>query len=786
VARAGSGKLEVEFAFPFFLLRLHTMKDQQIIPQTEPQARRWLVGGRVQGVGFRPFVFRLANRFGLTGHVQNISGQVLIEAAGEKNMLDAFGAALLVEAPPLAKPEVMRAEKILYRKQDRFEIMRSAATAKERIHIPPDYFLCDDCKQEMLTPGNRRYRYPFINCTQCGPRYTLITKLPYDRPNTTAVGFELCPACRAEYENPCDRRFHAEPIGCPACGPQLFLSSPNRMIEGEPVLAMAVAALRQGEILAVKGIGGYHLMCDARNAATIARLRANKFRPHKPLALMFPWRGADGLEQVRQELEIDQDLPAQELLCSPARPIVLLRRRSNSMLAESIAPGIREIGAMLPYSPLHHLLLDELNEPVVATSGNVSGEPVLTNNAEVESRLALVTRFFLHHNRPIARPADDPVARIIAGKARLIRAGRGISPIELDLPGLFSRPLLAVGGHMKNSIALGWNGRAVLSPHIGDMDTPRGVAVFEQVISDFQRLYRVEPRAIVCDAHSGYASSRWAARQRLPLIRVWHHHAHASALGIEHPQDLTWLMFTWDGVGLGEDGILWGGETLLGRPGGWRRIASMHPYRLPGGERAAREPWRSGAALCWECGIDTPRRCDLGLLKNAWKEGLNSPITTAVGRLFDGAACLLELIEQASYEGQAGMYLENIADEDVECNIEAIDLPISQESSGLFVVDWKPLIPALLNETVPIPQRAMQFHMSLALSIVTQAKRIHASTPFDRVGFTGGVFQNKLLAELAVSHLAAAGFNAYLPEKAPCNDGGIALGQLAEAAFAHG
>jgi len=556
------------------------------------------------------------------------------------------------------------------------------------------------------------------------------------------------------------------------------------VIEGGPALAAAVTILRQGEILAIKGIGGYHLMCDAYSEAAIMRLRANKFRPHKPLALMFPWRGADGLEQVRQELKIDS--AGHALLRGPARPIVLLRRRRNSTLAQSIAPGIREIGAMLPYSPLHHLLLNELDKAVVATSGNVSGEPVLTDNAEVEARLTPVIRFFLHHNRPIARPADDPVVRIMAGKTRLIRVGRGVSPVELDLPCLFSRPLLAVGGHMKNSIALGWDGRAVISPHIGDLDDPRSVAVFEQAISDFQRLYKVAPRAIVCDAHRGYASSRWAARQGLPLIRVWHHHAHASALAIEHPQDLTWLMFTWDGVGLGEDGTLWGGETMLGRPGAWRRIASMHPFRLPGGERAARAPWRSAAALCWEYGMDLPDEPDLALLKNAWEKGLNAPVTTAVGRLFDGAASLLELIGQASYEGQAGMYLENIADEETERNTGAIDLPISRGSSGLLVVDWKPLIPALLNKGVSVPQRAMQFHQSLARSIVAQAQHIHASTPFDRVGLTGGVFQNKLLAELAVSQLAAAGFNAYLPEKTPCNDGGIALGQLAEAALAHG
>lgn len=758
------------------------VENHQIILPGDTEGRRWRVAGRVQGVGFRPFVFHLAQRFQLTGHVQNTSGQVVIEAAGEKNMLDAFSAALLSEAPPLAQPEIVCTERISCPTLERFKIVQSLADAGEGIHIPPDYFLCDDCRREMQTRGNRRYRYPFINCTQCGPRYTLITRLPYDRPNTTMAPFELCTQCRVEYEDPCDRRFHAEPVACPACGPRLCLSAPLDRVEGTAALAASVVALRKGEILAVKGIGGYHLMCDAHNEVAVAQLRAKKQRPHKPLALMFPWSGKDGLAQLRLELEIDAK--EQALLCAPARPIVLLRRRRDSRLPESIAPGIKEIGAMLPYSPLHHLLLDKLKKPVVATSGNVSGEPVLTENAEAETRLAGVTQTFLHHNRPIARPADDSVMRVTGGKARLIRAGRGIAPVEFNLPGLFARPLLAAGGHMKNSIALGWSGRAVVSPHIGDLDTPRSMTVFEQVVSDFQRLYGVSPQAIVCDAHAGYASSRWASRQNLPLVSVWHHHAHASALAAEHQQSLTWLTFTWDGSGLGEDRTLWGGEALLGRPGGWCRAARMHPFRLPGGERAGREPWRSAAALCWETGIDFPsREASLALLKTAWKKGLNSPVTTAVGRLFDGAASLLGLIDKASYEGQAGMRLENIAgSRNGGTDAGTIDLPLIQESPGLLTVDWKPLIPAMLNNTVPVAHRAMQFHLSLAASIAAQAQRIRESAPFDRVGLTGGVFQNKLLAELALARLADAGFQAHLPERAPCNDGGIALGQLVEAA----
>ncbi|MEI8385545.1 MAG: carbamoyltransferase HypF [Nitrosomonadaceae bacterium] len=754
--------------------------NQELIHDIEPEARRWLVTGRVQGVGFRPFVFRLAHRFGLSGRVQNLAGQVLIEAEGDPSVLDAFGEALFSDAPSLSRPEIIHTEKIEYRGVDHFEIIPSEATGT-LIHIPPDQSMCDDCRRELQTTQDRRYRYPFINCTQCGPRYTLITRLPYDRANTTMADFVLCPACLTEYEDPLDRRFHAEPVACPSCGPNLSFVSPIGQMDGVVALSACIDALRQGEVVAVKGIGGYHLLCDAGNDVAISRLRAKKNRPHKPLALMFPWSGSDGLEQLRQELEVNAR--SGEMLCDPARPIVLLRRRDDSTLSQLIAPGLDEIGAMLPYSPLHYLLLDGLARPVVATSGNLNGEPVLTENLEAEKRLGKVTQYFLHHDRPIARPADDPVMRFIAGRPRLLRAGRGVAPFELDVPNRFDRPLLAVGGHMKNTIALGWDRRVVMSPHIGDLDTPRSVVVFEQVIADFQRLYGVKAEAIVCDAHPGYASSRWAARQDLPLIRVWHHHSHASALAMEHCLEKVWLTFTWDGVGLGEDGTLWGGEALHGQPGTWERVARMRPFRLPGGESAGRDPWRSGMALCWESGMDNDSsNGDIKLLKKAWQQGLNSPVTTSVGRLFDGAASLLGLIDTASYEGQSGMVLESVA----EGEVEPVDLPLEQDDSGLFTADWRPLVPLLLRQDVSVANRSMQFHLSLAQSIVDQARRIREVAPFDLVGLTGGVFQNRVLAELAVSKLADAGFDAYLPKGVPCNDGGIAVGQLIEGGITDG
>jgi hydrogenase maturation protein HypF len=755
------------------------VNDPQQTPDLGLQAWRWHIAGRVQGVGFRPFVFRLAQRFALAGCVQNLAGQVLIEAEGPPAALQAFGAALIAEAPPLARPNILLHERIAPQSRTQFVIAASSADAQADIHVPPDYFMCEDCRRELHDPRDRRYRYPFINCTQCGPRYTLIARLPYDRANTTMDAFTLCAACRAEYDNPADRRFHAEPVACPACGPRLDFVSPRGSSQGESALDACIDALRLGEIVAVKGVGGYHLLCDATNAAAIARLRANKPRPHKPLALMFPWRGADGLESVREELLCDA--VEQAALCDPARPIVLLRKRAPCALPDSIAPHLNEIGAMLPYSPLHHLLLEGLGRPVVATSANISGEPVLTEARDVEQRLARVTQFFLHHNRPIARPADDSVLRVIAGKPRLLRAGRGSAPLEFDLPRALARPVLAVGGHLKSTVALAWGQRAVLSPHIGDLDSPRGLAVFEQVIADLQRLYGVSAQAVVCDAHAHYASSRWAARlslhQGLPLQRVWHHHAHASALALEQGADKTWLTFTWDGVGLGEDGSLWGGETLHGRPGAWRRVASLRPFRLPGGERAGREPWRAAAALCWEIGLDWRGEADL--LKSAWERGLNTPTSSAVGRLFDGAASLLGLLDHASFEGQGPMYLEALAGGAAQ----AVELPLREDVAGLLIADWAPLIRALLRDEIPVAQRALQFHFSLARLMVEQARAIHVLRPFDAVGLCGGVFQNKLLSELALQQLQAAGFAAYLPEQAPCNDGGIALGQIVESLY---
>lgn len=741
-------------------------------------AHRILVTGRVQGVGFRPFVSRIAHEFGLAGRVCNQGGQVDILVEGSAPALAAFERALIERAPPLARPEPPAISAITPRGFGRFTIEHSETSATSAVHLPPDYFVCDDCLAEMQDPAERRYRYPFINCTQCGPRYTLIDRLPYDRPNTAMAGFELCPDCRAEYGNPADRRYHAQPLACARCGPSLSFRRPGGPdLDGdEAALAACLAALREGLIVAVKGVGGYHLLCDATDPAPILRLRERKPRPHKPLAVLLPWRGESGLDLVLQAAEPDRS--EQALLRSPLRPIVLVAKRAGSPLAEAVAPGLAEVGLMLPYSPLHHLLADGYGKPLVATSANLSGEPVLTEGAEVEARLGRVADAFLHHDRPIRRPADDSVFRRIAGQPRPLRVGRGLAPMERPLPFHLDRPLLAVGADLKNSVALAFRDRVVVSPHIGDLGTVRSAEVFERVIADLAALYGVEPLAVVHDAHPGYHSARWAQARGLPAMPVFHHHAHASALAGEHGLDAPLLVFTWDGTGYGEDGTVWGGEALLGVPGAWRRVGSLRPFRLPGGDKASREAWRCALALCWEQGLDWPD-CpkESGLLRQAWERRLHCPPASSAGRLFDAAAALTGVAVQSSYEGHAAMRLETLS----AAGAEAIALPLVRNAAGVWTSDWGPLLPMLMDSRSSAAERGSTFHASLAAAIAAQAEAVRAEYGIARVGFSGGVFQNRLLTELAVSALERLGFEVCLHREIPSGDGGIGFGQIIEA-----
>jgi len=747
---------------------------------TEPAlaARRIEFSGQVQGVGFRPFVYRLALAHGIGGWVQNRLGRVVIEAQGETGKLDDFMRALITDSPPLARPELVCNQTIERPASIGFDIRPSDAGAPARIFVPTDQFACADCLAELADPGDRRYRYPFNNCCNCGPRYTLITSMPYDRQNTTMAGFPLCADCQEEYENPADRRFHAEPVACPQCGPTLcFRDHDGRERTGnQAALTTARELLRAGQTLAVKGIGGYHLMCDARSEAAVARLRAAKHRPKKPLAVMFPPRGADGLDAIRAAVQLEP--AAAESLRSPLRPIVLVRRREAAELAQGIAPGLAELGVFLPYSPLHQLLLDDFGGPLVATSGNLSGEPVLTDEKEADQRLAQIADGFLHHDRPIQRPADDSVLRPIAGRLRPLRLGRGAAPLELELKQPVPEPLMALGGQMKGAIALAWDRRVVISPHIGEMDRPRSLSVLVRVFRDLPALYGVTPTRLVVDAHPGYSTHRWARAQSLAVTPVFHHVAHAAAVAGEHEFSEDLIVFTWDGTGYGTDGSLWGGETLHGRPGAWQRVASMRPFRLPGGEKAGRQPWRSAAALYWELGLDCPVvPDDAKLAHTAWQREINCPESSAVGRLFDAAAALLLNLAEVSHEAEGPMQLEAMA----QAGGDAVQLPMRSQD-GLLRADWAPLLEQLRNTNRSAAALSGDFHASLAGNIVDQACTLRDSLGTSTVALSGGVFQNRLLTETARDGLRAAGFDVLLQRRLPCNDGGLCFGQVVEAA----
>lgn len=743
-----------------------------------PSALHIIVKGRVQGVGFRPFVSRIANQYGLSGWVRNRSGQVEIQIEGSEPALSDFLDALINRAPPLAQPEPAIYQTIAASGLTGFVIETSQASDNSDNHIPPDYFVCDDCLAEMQNPAERRYRYPFINCTQCGPRYTLIDSLPYDRPNTAMAGFPLCQACHAEYSQPTDRRYHAQPLACAQCGPSLCFRHPAQpdLTDNEAALAACVAALKQGLIIAVKGVGGYHLICDASNPTAVSQLRQRKPRPAKPLAVLIPWQGQDGLDYARQVA--DFDATEADLLRSPLRPIVLVKKKP-SLLASNIAPDLAEVGLMLPYSPLHHLLVNDFAGPLVATSANLSGEPVLTDNQQVETRLSRIADGFLHHNRPILRPADDSVFRRISGKPRPIRLGRGVAPLEISLPFQLKKPILAVGADLKNTVALGFANRLVISPHIGELGSVRSAEVFEQVIADLQRLYAVKAELIVCDAHPAYHSNRWAKQQSLPLLPVYHHHAHASALAGEHQLTEPMLVFTWDGTGYGEDGTIWGGETLLGYPGHWQRVASLKPFQLPGGDKTARQPWRVALSLCQAQQLqwpDCPENPEL--LEQILARGINCQLSSSAGRLFDAAASLIGLSHSCSYEGQAAMKLESVAN----AKAQSIPLPLLESPANLLLTDWGPLLPILMDKHLAPAERAGIFHASLAHAIADQARVLGQIHGINQVGLSGGVFQNRLLTELTVSRLNQTGFQTYLPQQIPAGDGGISFGQLIEAA----
>jgi hydrogenase maturation protein HypF len=782
----------------------------------ERQRLRIEIHGAVQGVGFRPFVYRLATEHGLAGWVINDTRGVFIEVDGPQPDLERFLARLSAEKPPRAIIQSVDSAWLDAAGYERFEIRHSDDHGAKTVLVLPDIATCADCLAEVLDPANRRYGYPFTNCTNCGPRFTIIQDLPYDRPNTTMRRFVMCPDCQAEYENPLDRRFHAQPNACPVCGPQLALWSPA----GEPLanrdeaLGRAAEALRAGQIVAVKGLGGFHLTVDARNAEAVARLRERKPRQDKPFALM-----ARDVEQARSLCEIPGQ--AEALLTSAEAPIVLLRRRPQATVADNVAPDNPSLGVMLPYTPLHHLLLRELGFPIVATSGNLTDEPICTDEGEAIQRLGHIADLFLVHNRPITRHVDDSVAWIVGGEPQLLRRARGYAPLPVLMPRRLPT-ILAVGAHHKNTVALSVDRQVFISQHIGDLETAEATAAFERVIDDFLRLYDVRPIAIAHDMHPDYLSTRWAQEHRseagdwktdaasapIALIPVQHHHAHLAACLAENGLEGPALGVTWDGTGYGTDGSVWGGEFLLGDAADFRRVAHLRPFRLPGGEAAIKEPRRVALALLWDMyGQAVLERQDLApvrsfrpaerrLLSQMLESGFNAPITTSAGRLFDGVAALLGLHQQVTFEGQAAMALEFAVDTEVE---SAYPLPIIMAHSkrqemnvgaspqsfvvgpSSLILDWQPLLEGVLEDLqrgVKPGIIAGRFHNALAESILSVAQAVGEP----RVALSGGCFQNRVLTERTAQRLSEAGFEVLLHRQVPPNDGSVSLGQVLVAA----
>ena len=756
------------------------------------QRARVTVRGGVQGVGFRPHAWRLAGELALGGWVSNSDEGVLIEVEGRAEAIEAFVRALEARPPASARIERLEVAAIAPRGESEFSIRPSRSEAAPTAAILPDLASCPECLREIFDARDRRYLYPFANCTHCGPRYSIVEALPYDRERTTMRAFAMCPACRAEYENPAERRFHAQPNACPVCGPALALwDADGRVIAGRhDALLEAARALRAGRIVALKGLGGFHLLADARNAQAVERLRRRKGRAEKPFALMFPDFAAVSARCEVNALE-------RELLESPQAPIVLLRRRANGdapALAPQVAPGCPELGAMLPYTPLHHLLMRELGFAVVATSGNRSEEPIATGEREALARLKGVADLFLVHDRPIARPVEDSVARVVMGREMLLRRARGYAPYPLALAQAGQGgALVAVGAHMKSTVSLSFAGQVVTSSHLGDLDAPEGRDAHEAAARDLAALYAAAPAAVACDLHPDYASTRHAEASGLPLVRVQHHVAHVAACMAENALTGEVLGVAWDGSGYGPDGTVWGGEFLLLEGARARRVAHLRTFALPGGERAVREPRRAALGALYEAlGEDgfeqAASRLDftgneIRVMKSMLTTGTRAPRTSSAGRLFDAVAALAGLRRVASYEGQAAMELEWAIDEEGALPDYSIDLPASDEKP--LVLDWAPMLRAILSDLdagISPGKVAAAFHRALAAAIAAVAARAGVR----RVALSGGCFQNRHLLEWSVARLRAAGLEPFWHRLVPTNDGGISVGQAAWAAALRG
>jgi hydrogenase maturation protein HypF len=778
---------------------------------------RVVIRGAVQGVGFRPFVYRLASSLALKGWVANSPEGVLVEAEGERDVLGEFLVRLSGERPPRSFIQSLEPTFLDPVGFERFDIRASLGGEKPSALVLPDIATCDDCLRELFDPSDRRHRYPFINCTNCGPRFSIIRALPYDRPATTMSAFVMCEQCRAEYEDPLDRRFHAQPNACPDCGPRLsFWNRDGSVVaQRDDALRLAAEAIRAGLVVAIKGLGGFHLAVDARNAAAVRELRARKAREEKPFALMYP-----SLDAVSADCEVSP--LERRLLLSAEAPIVLLRkrRRAARAVATEVAPCTPELGAMLPYTPLHHLLLAALGFPIVATSGNLSDEPICTDEYEALDRLGPLADRYLVHDRPIARHVDDSIARVVLGRELVLRRARGYAPLPVRLEEA-PPPSAAVGAHLKNTIAKTVGSQVFVSQHVGDLETAEALKAFRQVVADFGRLYEARPSLMACDAHPDYLSSAYARDSGLPLVLVQHHEAHVLACMAENGLVAPVLGVSWDGTGFGFDASIWGGEFLLVTEQGCERRAALRTFGLPGKDRAVREPRRSALGLLVEAfGNDALSWTHLApirafsaqerlVLAEMIGRGVNAPRTSSAGRLFDAVASIVGLQQLVRFEGQAAMALQFAAETSVEGEAYAIasgpcvddgrraggdtwtqptgDPHCVVHDAGpkmlrpALVLDWAEMLQAILDDMargVPVGRISARFHNALADAIVQVASKVEV----EQVALTGGCFQNALLLEQTVARLRAAGFRVYWHQRIPPNDGGISLGQIVAAA----
>jgi hydrogenase maturation protein HypF len=749
------------------------------------------VRGVVQGVGFRPFVYQLAARHNLNGWVCNTSGDVKIEVEGEKEALAGFLDDLVALAPPLARIEEVSASNHSAVGYPAFEIRHSIAEEDKYQLVSPDIATCRPCLAELLEPDDRRYRYAFTNCTNCGPRFTIIEDIPYDRPRTTMRSFKMCPQCQREYDDPMDRRFHAQPNACPECGPGLQLvDSAGVRVPGDDALASAAGLLRGGKILAVKGLGGFLLACDATNDVAIQLLRDRKRRPFKPLAVMI-----GTLDEVRQHCVVSEKEEA--LLNSPQCPIVLLKWREGSSVSRAVAPNIKYLGVMLPYTPLHHVLLRECGIPLVMTSGNLSEEPIARDNDEALRRLQGIADYFLLHNRDIYSRYDDSVAIVELNKTQLVRRARGYAPYPIRLP-FQAEQLLACGAELKNTFCLTRDNYAFVSQHIGDMENLETMEHFEATIELYKKLFRIEPGIVAYDMHPEYLSTKYArslaeVRGDLTLVPVQHHHAHIVSCMVENGVEEPVIGVSFDGTGYGSDGRIWGGEFLIADYRSFKRLGHLEYVPMPGGVIAIQRPYRMAISyllsLLGEDALTPDLKFlnevsseEMHLIVQQVKRGLNSPLTSSCGRFFDAVSALIGIRGEIDYEAQAAIELEMAAEES-DCGRYAF---LVEEQDGINIVRLKELFSGLIQDLKDGKTQAcmsFKFHSTMAEMVVQMCQRLASESGIGKVALSGGVFQNRLLLRMTVAALKKAGFEVLTHEKVPTNDGGISLGQAVIASF---